>query len=75
MSDWGTAFPNHLGFVLSKVEEIENHDNDVYKVRIELDNGYWRVDIEYTDWELDQHKLTWMIDHNGQPFEFAGRTS
>lgn len=65
MTDWGQSFPADLSAVTNKVEEIELHDNDVYEVRIELDNGAWRVDIFWTDWQLEQFGASYIMDTHG----------
>lgn len=65
MTAAGTIFPSDLSAVSAKAEEIELYDNDVYEVKIELDNGAWRVDFYYTDWDLNQFGLSYTMDRHG----------
>jgi len=54
-----------MDHVLAAVEEVENHDGDVYEVKVELDNGVWRVDIKYTDEDLEQFSYILHVGRHG----------
>lgn len=69
MSDWGTQFPTNMDAVLAACEKVEIHDGDIYEVKVELDNGDWRVDIKYTDWELEKFTYTLYVNRHGSPLK------
>lgn len=65
MSDWGTNFPKHLDAVAELAAEVEKEGGDIFEVRVQLDNGEWRVDIFWTDEDLDQHQRSWTMSTHG----------
>lgn len=66
MTDIGTQFPRMLTGIVEMVTIVEEKfDGDIYEVKVELDNGAWRVDVFYTDDDLASHKLVGYMETYG----------
>lgn len=69
LHDWNTTFPPTDG-ITEAANQLGDQGLDVHTVMIELDNGGWRVDMLYTDEDMQDGLKQFELSNNGGLIRF-----